>query len=43
METDSKVDEIVEIGKAQEVILGGKEIFPTDDGTQGVLAGEFDE
>ncbi len=43
MESDYKLDEVVEIGKAQEVILGGKEIFPTDDLSQGVEASDFEE
>ncbi|HEY6246335.1 MAG TPA: hypothetical protein VIX17_20450 [Pyrinomonadaceae bacterium] len=43
MEKDYLVSDVVEVGKAEEVILGGKDVFTTDDGTQGQLAGIFDE
>lgn len=42
MENDYTVSDVVEIGNAQEVILGSKDVFTSDDGTESILAGEVD-
>ena len=42
MDTDYTVSDVVEVGKAQEVILGSKDVFQSDDGTESILAGEVD-
>jgi len=42
METDYTVSDVLEIGKAQDVILGSKDVFTSDDGTESILAGDVD-
>ncbi len=42
MENDYTVSDVVEVGKAQEVILGSKDVFTSDDGTESILAGDID-
>jgi len=42
MENDYTVSDVVEVGKAQEVILGSNDVFTSDDGTESILAGDID-
>ena len=42
MENDYTVSDVVEVGKAQEVILGSKDVFTSDDGTESILACDID-
>lgn len=43
MRDDYTDSEVVEIGRAQEVILGSKDVFTSDDGTESILAADFEE